>query len=570
MEEILIDGLCYTLDAENLTAKLVCSNDINSNEWKIKIPAQVQYEQKTYKVTSIGYSAFANCESLISITIPDSVNKIESGAWCSFPSLKSIIVDPGNPTYDSRDNCQAIIETASNKLIAGCLNTIIPDSVTSIGASAFLGSKSLRSITIPDNVTSIGSCAFLGCNSLTSINIPDSVTEIGHSAFHYCFALTSISLPNSVTKIGDFAFGHCSALSSITIPDSVTEIGDFAFSNCSALSSITIPDSVTEIGLGAFSGCSALTSLIVDPGNPTYDSRDNCQAIIETASNKLIAGCQKTVIPNSVTEIGYSAFRECNSLTSITIPDSVTTMGNLVFCCCESLRAVTIPKSVKIIGEEAFLGCSALTSIIVDPGNPTYDSRNNCQAIIETASNELIAGCQNTVIPNSVTSIGPSAFFGCESLRSITLPDSVTYIGFHAFEDCYSLTSITIPDSVTEIGHSAFANCKSLISITFPNGIKLIDADTFFDCESLTSINIPDSVTEIGPSAFFGCKSLTSITLPEGLTYIGWHAFLGNDALTAIDYHGTKEQWQQIKKHDEWNDSPNIQVVRCRDGVLRL
>ena len=170
MEEIFIDGLCYTLDAENLTAELIGSNDITSNKRKIKIPAQVQYEQKTYKVTSIGYTAFANCKSLISITIPDSVNKIESGAWCSFPSLKSIIVDPGNPTYDSRDNCQAIIETAFNKLIAGCVNTVIPDSVTEIGFHAFEDCYSLTSITIPDSMTEIGWDAFSGNDALTAID----------------------------------------------------------------------------------------------------------------------------------------------------------------------------------------------------------------------------------------------------------------------------------------------------------------------------------------------------------------------------------------------------------------
>ena len=158
------------------------------------------------------------------------------------------------------------------------------------------------------NVTSIGEGAFSGCSGLTSVTIPNGVTTIGNEAFEVCSSLTSITIPNSVTSIGDWAFSHCTGLTSITIPSSVTSIGDYAFYNCSGLTSITIPSSVTSIGGGAFEYCSGLTSIKVDAGNTIYDSRDNCNAIIETASNKLIVGCQNTKIPSGVTSIGQSAF----------------------------------------------------------------------------------------------------------------------------------------------------------------------------------------------------------------------------------------------------------------------
>ena len=153
--------------------------------------------------------------------------------------------------------------------------------------------------------------------------------------------MTSITIPSSVTSIGNRAFEGCSSLTSITIPNSVTSIGDHAFNGCSSLTSITIPNSVTSIGEGAFRGCSGLKSMVVESGNMVYDSRENCNAIIETATNTLIAGCQNTIIPNSVTSIGEWAFLKCTSLTSITIPNSVTSIGEAAFCWCSSLKAVT-------------------------------------------------------------------------------------------------------------------------------------------------------------------------------------------------------------------------------------
>ena len=309
--------------------------------------------------------------------------------------------------------------------------------------------------------------------------IPNSVTSIGNSAFYDCSSLASVTIPNSVTSIGGWAFSYCSSLTSITIPNSVKSIGDRAFLGCSSLTSITIPNSVTSIGEWPFRDCSSLTSMVVEEGNTTYDSRDNCNAIIETATNTLIAGCQNTIIPNSVTSIGKWAFRDCSSLTSITIPNSVTSIGDRAFLGCSSLTSITIPNSVTSIGDYAFDGCSSLTSV---------------------------------TIPNGVTSIGEGVFTRCSSLTSVTIPNSVTSIGKQAFYACPSLTSITIPNSVTSIGEAAFAYCSSLTSVTIPNSVTSIEESAFRSCTSLTSITIPNSVTSIGERAFYYCDALTSIT----------------------------------------------------------
>ena len=241
------------------------------------------------------------------------------------------------------------------------------------------------------------------------------VTAIGEKAFYYCYDLTSINIPYSVTSIGEGAFHWCTGLISVVIPNSVTSIHSSAFSSCLNMTSITIP--------------------------------------------------------NSVTTIGEKAFLSCTSLSSIKLPESLTTIADYLFDNCSNLTSITIPKSVSSIGENPFRYCK-LSSIIVEEGNLNYHSNNNCNAIIETSTNKLIIGCNNTIIPNDVTEIGKYAFQYCSDMTAITIPNSVRYIDDYSFYGCKGLTSITIPDNVTFIGNGAFHGCSGLTSVTIPNSVK--------------------------------------------------------------------------------------------------
>ena len=339
--------------------------------------------------------------------------------------------------------------------------------------------------------------------------------------------------------------GHYSG--EITIPETVTHagvtyavtaIGRSAFRNCNDPLSVTIPKSVISID-HSFSASSGMTSITVDSENPKYDSRDNCKAVIETASNRLIVGCQNTIIPNSVTIIGNGAFWGCSTLTSVTIPNSITTLESQAFAYCSGLTSVIIPNSVTYINGPAFDSCSGLTSIVVESGNPIYDSRDNCNAIIETASNTLKTGCQSTIIPNSVTSIGYEAFRGCSTLTTVTIPNSVITIALNAFTDCIGLTSIIIPNSVTSIGGAAFANCTALSSVTIPGSVTSIGNNSFANCVSLTDVysHITDLTNvSIGETVFnlwySNDYSARTLHVPHGTAaayqaYENWSLYFG-------------------------------------------
>ncbi len=393
-------------------------------------------------------------------------------------------------------------------------NIIIPSTynglpVKSIGASAFAGITEMKSVYIPHSVETIGKNAFKGCTGLTSVTMCEGVTSIGRSAFSGCTGLTSITIPDSVTSIGSYAFEGCTGLTSITIPGSVTSIGDWGFSGCTGLKSITIPGSVTSIGIYAFTNCTGLTSVTMCEG---------------------------------VTSIGIYAFYYCTGLTSITIPDSVTSIGSNAFSGCSGI--IETVNGISYVDNWA-IDCdtSSIRAVI----------RNGTVGIADKAFADF-ADLVKVTIPDSVTSIGSSAFYNCTGLTAVHISDIASWCNI-AFSGYYSnplyyaknlylngelvTDHLVIPNGVTSIGIYAFYYCTGLTSITIPDSVTSIGSSAFSGCTGLTSITIPDSVTSIGSYAFSGCSGLTSITIPDGVTSIGIYAFYYCDGLTSVTFENT-------------------------------
>ena len=517
-------------------------------------------------VTSIGVEAFAHCygltsvtipegltsvgdyafeySGLTSITIPEGVTSIGDRAFALCSGLTGISVASGNTVYDSREECNAIIETSTNTLIVGCQNTVIPNSVRIIGDEAFMGCTGLKSVTIPEGVTSIGCEAFDGCSGLTSITIPEGVTSIGDDAFSGCSGLTSVTIPLSVTSIGESVFYGCSGLISVTsLIEEPFEIGSDVFR-------------IWNEETGRYEFTSA--TLYVPAGTkekylatPAWNQFQNIVEMEDTniqfADANVKAICVANWDTNGDGELSYDEASAVIDLGEVFINNSeitsfdelqyfigLTSIDHRAFMYCRGLTSVAIPKGVTSISPESFFGCPNLESITVANGNAVYDSREECNAIIETGTNTLIAGCQSTVIPNSVTCIGQEAFYCCYNLTSIIIPSSVTNIGDWAFRECSSLTSVTLNEGLTNFGDMAFAYCESLTSINIPSSVANINSMAFGGCSGLTSVTIPEGVTNIGDHAFWQCTGLTSVSIPASVTSIGAGAFNTCSSLTSV------------------------------------
>ncbi len=336
------------------------------------------------------------------------------------------------------------------------------------------------------------------------------LTEIPDESFRLCTSLQSVVLPENLQSIGLRAFWNCK-LQSIIIPNNVQTIAQAAFADC-GLSTISIPASVTSIGNYVFAGNSQLSTIVVDTNNPVYDSRNGCNAIINTSRNELIQGCVSTIIPSEIKSIsdgafelmniehinlpqgleriGFNAFYGC-PLREIVFPEGLTYIGRYSFNGCDNLTEFHVPQSVQFVDGSAIAGCGGITSISVADGNANYSSAAGSNAITNKDGTVLVMGSNNTIIPSTVKSIEDDSFRGRWNLAAIEIPESVESIGGYAFCECSSLTSIVIPKNVTEINEYAFANCTKLRSVTLMRATPISIADRTFDYTSETTLYVP-------------------------------------------------------------------------------
>ena len=414
---------------------------------------------------------------------------------------------------------------------------IIPESVSSGGknykvckieSNAFYNCAKVTSIKLPEGLEYIESTAFYGCTGLKSINLPNSLFFIGNHAFGDCISLNEISIPSNEynTSVGH-EFFNCSGLTSINIPSTIKSVSGFY--GCTGLTSIIIPKNVTEIAECTFQNCIGLENIIVESENPIYDSRDNCNAIIETKTNKIIVGCKNTKFPSSINTIGSGAFGYCTVLKDLDIPNSIHTIENNAFSGCTGLQNLNLPESIISIGMGAFNGCENLTSI---------------------------------TIPNSLDDIS-SVFTNCTSLRSIDIPDGINNIS-DAFTGCTSLSSVSFTNSVKKM-YMAFFYCIGLKSITIPDGISIIDGEAF-SYSGLETVVIPNTIHSIERNSFANCKELKDFySYAEVAPILDQYSFYKTDISKAI-LHVPSGSVDLYKNAAIWKDFGRIEPISKSDN----
>jgi len=389
-----------------------------------------------------------------------------------------------------------------NRYIGPGGEVIIPDSIADLPVtrienaafSWFPNRENLTSVVVPDSVTSIGLSAFQFCSHLTNAVIGNRVSSIDASAFGGCTNLSNLVLGNGLTSIGVWCFSNCVSLTSVSIPDAVTNIGQLAFVGCSNLTNVNIPRNVASLGepldFMAFRDCFNLSAINVDPFNVTFSSLDG---VLYDKYRTFLILCPPRkegsfVVPESVGSIGISAFFRCEGLTSISVGNSVTNIADYAFHFCSGLTNLTLGTNVTFIGAYGLGSCSNLTTVR---------------------------------IPDSVMRVRGYAFDSCVSLTNVILSSHLTLVEGSTFSHCISLASITIPDSVTYIGPSAFWGCSNLASAAIGQSVTNIDDFAFVSCHNLKSVTLPDSVIRVGVAAFSRLGGLTNVTIGRNAAYLG-------------------------------------------------
>ena len=440
--------------------------------------------------------------------------------------------------------------------------------VVELAANLFSNNHTLQKITIPNTIVRIGENAFYDCNphvyfqgnisdwcAIDFANWYSNPTSCNKDFYikNSRFDAIHLILPNGTKKVGSYAFRDFQKIKSVTIPNSVTAIGKGAFFSCLSLESIFIPSSVTSIGESAFARCNSMYSLIVSKDNPIYDSRNDCNAIIETSTNTLQFGCKNTTIHRSVTNIGYKAFHDCESISTISIPGSIktigiaafegsslvsitlneglTSIGATAFQHCGNLESIEIPNSVMTIGEGVFNDCKKIKSIKLSKSLKSLPSSfcPNCSSLTEIV-----------IIPNSVTSIGDLAFYGCSSLTSLTIPSGVTTVGNNTFNNLPALQSIVLYSAPKNM---LFSQCPALTHITW-NVKSGVDSQKPFNeiKNQILSFTIGEDVEYIPANICNGMINLESIVIPTNIKQIGSHAFANCNKLTLVTWNATNSK----------------------------
>lgn len=484
------------------------------------------------------------------------------------------------------------------------VSMILPDGITNVGNYAFTGCTSLSAITLSSGLTTIGQQVFGKCTSLTSITFPEGISIIPSGICSGCTSLVEVNLPSSCTKIDGGAFYGCSSLASINLPSGLTTINTSAFERCSSLASINIPASVNNLSARAFRRCSSLSAITVAQENTIYDSRNNCNAIVNTSANTIMQGSKTTTIPSTVTDLsGYSFYYM--DLVQITVPSSVTSIGTYAFGECSGLTTFNYEGTMAqwgsvVLGSDWNKNCpftvvhcsdgdlslyveihyTSTDGNVVNPENPSFSVRSNTysggEGIIScNGVPTVIDGFANKntlasiVLPDTILKISDGAFYNCQALSSVTIQSGVSEIGQSAFYNCLPLSSVTIPDSVSYISSTAFAGCTSLASVTIPSGVTVINTKVFQGCTALSSVTISESVTKIASEAFDGCSALSSLTIPASMQEIENYAF-SSSGLSDFHYSGTMAQWGSVTLGENWNGGTAITVIHCSDGDITL